>query len=355
MCAPAHAALHPPRGWRGVSILQSQNQKTGAAWLSVVSNTILVVLKLVIGLMIGSVSVMSEAIHSGMDLLAAMIALFAVRESAKPADDDHPFGHGKVENMSGTIEALLIFAAAGWIIFEAVHKLIRPQPLEAVGWGIGVMAFSSAANMLVSHVLFRVGRKTDSIALQADAWHLRTDVYTSAGVMSGLAIIWVAEKLVPGTHFHWLDPVAAILVALLIIRAAYHLTLESASGLLDTSLPDVDEWIRDFLATQAPTVRAYHGLKTRKAGSTRFVEFHLRVAGDMSVAESHAIAHRMSAHIKQRFPGSDVTVHVEPCTGHCTLECQNDCLMNAKEREEIQRRAAGASQTPEAHAKVVQE
>ena len=133
--------------------------------------------------MIGSVSVISEAIHSGVDLLAAVIALFAVRKSAKPADEDHPFGHDKVENISGTVEALLIFLAAGWIIFEAVKKLIDPEPLDEAGWGVAVMLLSVAANIIVSKKLFSVGEETDSVALKADAWHLATDVYTSLGVM----------------------------------------------------------------------------------------------------------------------------------------------------------------------------
>src|SRR5512136_1708331 len=148
--------------------MDAQRQKSAVAWLSVISNTALVTGKLIIGLLIGSVSVISEAIHSGVDLLAAVIALFAVKTSHRVADEDHPFGHGKVENISGTIEALLIFLAAGWIIYEAAHKLIRPEPLEAVGWGVGVMLVSSIANIVVSQMLFKVGRETDSMALQAD-------------------------------------------------------------------------------------------------------------------------------------------------------------------------------------------
>ena len=212
-------------------------RKSSVALLSVTSNTALVLLKLTVGIVIGSVSVISEAIHSGVDLLAAVIALFAVRTSGKPADTEHPFGHGKVENISGTVEALLIFLAAGWIIFEAVKKLRNPEPLEDVSWGVAVMTVSSAANILVSRSLFKVGKETDSVALQADAWHLRTDVYTSAGVMAGLAIIWIGKLVLPGTDLDWVDPVAAIGVALLIIKAAYKLTVESSRDLLDVSLP----------------------------------------------------------------------------------------------------------------------
>ncbi|MBU3932000.1 MAG: cation diffusion facilitator family transporter, partial [Proteobacteria bacterium] len=144
-----------------------QSRKMRVAGLSVISNTILVVLKLVVGLLIGSVSIMSEAIHSGVDLLAAVIALISVRTSSLPADTKHPFGHGKVENISGTIEALLIFVASGWIIFEAIRKLLHPRPIEYVGWGVVVMLISAAVNLVVSEMLFKVGIETDSIALQA--------------------------------------------------------------------------------------------------------------------------------------------------------------------------------------------
>ncbi|MCE5322590.1 cation diffusion facilitator family transporter [bacterium] len=297
------------------------SRKSSVALLSVVSNTILVIMKLAIGLLIGSVSVISEAIHSGVDLLAALIAFFAVKSSGQPADKEHPFGHGKIENISGTIEALLIFLAAGWIIWEAVHKLLHPQPLESVGWGVGVMLISALANMFVSHMLFKVGRQTDSVALKADAWHLRTDVYTSAGVMAGLGLIWLAEAVFPGEHFHWIDPVAAMAVALLIIRAAYELTVKSGRDLLDVSLPDDEErWIVDYLS-QIDTVKGFHHLRTRKAGSERFVEFHLLVDPNMSVEQSHQIADEITQGIRERFIGTAVTIHIEPCDGRCGPDC----------------------------------
>ncbi|MDD1740765.1 MAG: cation diffusion facilitator family transporter, partial [Methanothrix sp.] len=296
-----------------------EKRKSSVALLSVASNTILVLLKLTVGIIIGSVSVISEAIHSSVDLLAALIALFAVRTSGKPADAEHPFGHGKVENISGTVEALLIFLAAGWIIFEAVKKLKDPEPLEEVGWGVAVMMVSSAANILVSKALFKVGKETDSVALQADAWHLRTDVYTSAGVMAGLAIIWIGRIVLPGTDLNWVDPVAAIGVALLIIKAAYQLTVESARDLLDVSLPkDEEACIRKRIAAFAPTIRGFHRLCTRKSGSHRFVEFHMIVDPSMTIDESHRIADMLTCSIKQQYPGTTVHIHIEPCDCNST-------------------------------------
>ena len=315
--------------------MKNNNRKIRAAVLSVISNTALVVIKLVTGLLIGSVSIISEAIHSGVDLLAAVIALFSVKTSSLPADSEHPFGHGKIENISGTIEALLIFVAAIWIIAEAVKKLLDPEPIEAVGWGVGIMLISAVTNIFVSKMLFKVGRETDSIALQADAWHLKTDVYTSAGVMAGLALLWLAEWIFPDGNFFWLDPVAALVVAVLIIKAAYDLTSQSAKDLLDVHLPSVElEWIREKINEQAGIIHGFHDLRTRKAGHFRFIEFHLKVESLMSVMDSHAIAKELSNEIKIQFPNTTVTIHIEPCDGKCVEKCIGGCFLPEQKREE---------------------
>ena len=318
--------------------MDSLARKTQVASLSVGSNTLLVILKLVIGFHIGAVSVVSEAVHSGVDLLAAVIALVAVRTAEKPADADHPFGHAKVENISGTVEALLIFAAAVWIVMEAVHKLRGTAPLTEAGWGVLVMLVSSGINLLVSRKLFKIGKQTDSIALQADAWHLRTDVYTSVGVSVGLGVILLGRLWLPGVALQWIDPAAAIVVALLIAHTAYRLTLQSARDLLDASLPkDEEAWICDYLARLRPTVHGFHKLRTRKAGAVRFVEFHLIVEHDMSVEDAHRISDVMTCDIEERFPGCSVTIHVEPCDGVCKPNCIGGCLLTAEEREAVRR------------------
>jgi cation diffusion facilitator family transporter len=312
-----------------------QKQKTRVALLSVISNTALVLMKLVVGIMINSVSVISEAIHSGMDLVAAIIAWFSVRTSSKPADDDHPFGHGKIENVSGTVEALLIFLAAGWIIYEAIKKFIHPEPIETAFWGVGVMLISAVTNVIVSQKLFKVGRETDSVALLADAWHLRTDVYTSVGVMAGLALIWLGQWILPGYDLNWLDPVCAIAVALLIIKAAYDLTVQSARDLLDANLPEEEQaWIRNLIEENRGTVRGYHYLRARKAGHFRFVEFHIQVDPKMTVESSHHLAQRLSRAIKEHLANSTVTIHIEPCTGDCAYKCLAGCLLTESERAE---------------------
>lgn len=313
-----------------------QKQKLSVAWLSVISNTILVTIKLVIGLGIGAVSIISEAIHSAVDLVAAAIALFSVKTSGKPADKEHPFGHGKVENISGSIEALLIFIAAGWIIFEAIKKLLDPEPVGMIGLGVAVMLFSSLVNTIVSQMLFRVAKNTDSMALLADAWHLRTDVYTSAGVMFSLAAIWIGKHLIPDVSLHWLDPVAAIGVALLIIRTAYTLTRQSARDLIDAALPSHEKaLIHRIITEHRPDVHGFHKLRTRKAGNVRFIEFHMKVDPQMTVEASHQITIDITRIIHDHLPGSSVNIHVEPCDGTCDADCTAGCLLSEKDRRDV--------------------
>jgi cation diffusion facilitator family transporter len=295
----------------GVWRLNVQRRKQGVALVSVGSNAALVAGKLLLGLSLGSVSVLSEAAHSAVDLLAALIAFFAVRTAAKPADEDHPFGHGKWENVSGTIEALLIFLAAAWIAWEAVQKLRHPHPLERPDLGMAMMFVSALVNYFAARLLFSVGRQTESPALEADAWHHLTDVWTSAGVMAGLGIIWLAQRFFH-VDLRWLDPLVALGVAVLIARAAWDLTIHSGQDLLDVGLPETERWIRAYLDQQPAPVRGFHHLRTRKSGSTRFVEFHLWVDPDMHVDASHALGDQIVAGIKAEFPTARVIVHVEP-------------------------------------------
>jgi cation diffusion facilitator family transporter len=288
---------------QGVSALK----KVAAARLSVISNSFLIALKLAVGLTINSVSVISEAIHSGMDLMAALIALFAVSKSDKPPDAEHQYGHGKIENLSGVIEAILIFAAAIWIIREAAVKLTTGVQVETPLWGMGVMCFSAAVNWVVSSLLMKTARETDSIALEADALHLRTDVYTSAGVAVGMLLLWV-------TDIQLFDPLIAIAVALLIIKAAYDLTIKAFFPLLDTSLPQEEEAeIREIIKGYERMVLSFHALRTRKAGAQRFIDLHLVVPQYYNIAATHQVCDHIEGEIKDRYPGSHVLIHVEPC------------------------------------------
>jgi cation diffusion facilitator family transporter len=312
-------------------------QKKSVAWLSVASNAALVAAKLAVGLLTGSVSVLSEAIHSGLDLLAAAIACYAVHAAEKPADPEHPYGHGKIENISGTVEAILIFGAAGWILYGAVAKLLHPHALEHAGWGAAVMGLSCAVNFGVSRLLFRVGRRAQSVALEADGWHLMTDVYTSAGVMLGLVAIALGRHFAPQVDWAWLDPAAALLVAGLILRAAWHLTHHAASDLLDRSLPAEEQaWLRaEIVGFASRGVCGVHRLRTRRSGLARFIDFHLLVAADMNVADAHALTDEIEARIEQRFPGASITAHVEPCRQLCTDLCRSGCLLPPEQQRPI--------------------
>lgn len=301
------------------------------------SNTLLVMAKLIVGLIIGSVSVLSEAIHSGLDLLASCIACYAVHAADKPADREHPYGHGKIENISGTIEAALIFGAAIWIVITAVDKLLHPQPLDHAPLGAMVMAVSCLVNFFVARALFQVGRRAHSVALEADAWHLMTDVYTSAGVMAGLLVISLGKYFAPQLHWNWLDPAAALLVAGLILHAAWHLTYKATHDLLDRSLPpDEEAWLRAQITRYAAHgVCGWHRLRTRRSGWARFIDFHLLVDADMTVTESHRIAEEIELGIEQHFPGASVTVHIEPCTHYCTALCRSGCLLPLAEQKPL--------------------
>lgn len=281
------------------------NKKVSVARLSVASNTLLIVLKIIAGIMSGSVSIISEAIHSMMDLLAAIIAFFAVRISDHPADERHPYGHGKYENVSGVVEALLIFVAAIWIIFEAAQKLISKESSEFLGVGIGVMLISAVVNYFVSRRLYKVAKETDSMALEADALHLKTDVLTSLGVSLGLILIYF-------TGIQILDPIVAIIVAGMIIRESYFLLLRAYRPLLDSALEKHEIELITSVLTQRSV--SYHELKTRRSGNYKFVEFHMELPPNITLLESHIQCDLIEEALKEQISFLTVTIHVEPST-----------------------------------------
>ena len=294
-------------------------RKVRAAYLSVASNTCLVAGKLSVGVAIASVAVVSEAVHSGIDLLAAVLATYAVRASARPADARHSYGHGKFEDVSGTVEALLIFIAALIIIYESIRRLVHMEMVEMPLLGLAIMGVSAAVNAGVSSHLFKVARETDSVALEADALHLRTDVWTSLGVMAAMGVIWV-------TGWDWVDPVMAIAVAVLIGWAAVKLTRRTVSDLVDASLPEEEvEAIREVLLEHVGLHMGWDSLRTRRAGPVRHVDLHLHFPPSMPVGEAHDIAHHIEEDIRERLPRSDVHIHLEPCQDECEGCIQEEC------------------------------
>jgi cation diffusion facilitator family transporter len=288
------------------------NRKVSVARLSVLSNTLLIIMKVIVGILSGSISILSEAIHSFMDLLAAIIAFFSVKISDTPADERHPYGHGKFENISGVIEAILIFIASGWIIMEAVRKIIHMHPVEKLGLGIVVMAVSAIVNYFISRRIYTVAKATDSIALEADALHLKVDVYTSLGVAIGLFLMMILDYFIQSPLVHYLDPVIAILVALLILRESYILFKKAYAPLLDEALLEEEvERIKAHIGRYCSESVNYHGLRTRKAGNYRYVDFHLNVPAAMSVKEAHDLCDSIEEDIKKSLAHTEVTIHVE--------------------------------------------
>jgi cation diffusion facilitator family transporter len=261
-------------------------------------------MKLVAGLISGSVSIISEAIHSSMDLIAALIAFFSVKVSDTPPDARHPYGHGKVENISGVIEALLIFVASGWIIFEAIRKLTGEHvQLESIWLGAIIMLISAIVNAIVSGRLYKVAKQTNSVALEADALHLKTDVYTSIGVAAGLGLIMI-------TGINWLDPVVAIIVAIFIIYEAFMLLKRAFTPLLDEAWDS--EEIRDLETTLEELNVNYHELRTRISGNYRFADVHIEMPKDQSVETAHQYCDMIEEKLISRFSNLNVTIHVEP-------------------------------------------
>jgi cation diffusion facilitator family transporter len=280
------------------------NAKVRVARLSIVSNTLLIIMKLAVGILSGSVSIISEAIHSSMDLVAAVIAYFSVSVSDNPPDSRHPYGHGKIENISGVIEAILIFIAAIWITFEAIRKLLGEETaIERVWIGVGVMSISALVNTLVSRKLYKVARQTKSVALEADALHLKTDVYTSAGVALGLALIAI-------TGIEWLDPIVAIFVALFIIRESGVLLKRAFSPLLDTAWGDAE--IASLEEKLNVMGVKYHDLRTRIAGNYRFIDVHVEVPAEDSVGKAHFYCDQIENELGRIFENLTVTIHIEP-------------------------------------------
>ncbi|MCF8296886.1 MAG: cation diffusion facilitator family transporter [Saprospiraceae bacterium] len=288
------------------------SKKVKAARLSILSNTLLIIIKVVAGIISGSVSIISEAIHSGLDLVAAIIAYISVRISDLPPDREHPYGHGKYENLSGVIEALLILVAAIWIIYEAIHKIIEPGEIDSLGIGIFVMFISAIVNFFVSRRLYKVAIEADSIALEADALHLKTDVYTSAGVGFGILFIWIADYFWKA-DFYFLDPIIAILVALLILKEAFNLFKRAFSPLMDYKLPDDEiEEIKTCICNHCKGSIDFHNLRSRKAGHLKYVDFHLEVPANLTVEESHNLCDKIEKEIESKIKNIEVTIHIEP-------------------------------------------
>jgi cation diffusion facilitator family transporter len=282
--------------------------RTRAAGLSIASNTSLIVLKLVAGAVTGSVAIITEAIHSGVDLVASSIAYFSIRRAEEPADASHRYGHEKFENVAAAAEGVLILIGSGVIVYAAVRSLVVGPQLESLGFGIVVLAFSTAVNLAVSAWLYGRARATQSAALEGDAAHLRTDAYTSLGVLIGLA-------LVQWTGAEWIDPVVALMIAAAIVVTGLRIVARAWGVLVDEALPDEElAGIRAAIEAFAGRgIVGYHQVRTRRAGARRYVDLHLQFRSGTSLEEAHATAHALQDEINRRLPGgADVLIHLEP-------------------------------------------
>jgi cation diffusion facilitator family transporter len=281
--------------------------RSRAAAVSILSNTALIALKIVAGVLTGSVAILTEALHSAIDLLASFIAFFSVRRAEEPADASHRYGHEKFENAAAAAEGMLILAGSAVIAFAAVRALIHRPQLENLGIGIGVIGFASIANLCVSSWLFKRARETSSPALHGDASHLRTDAYTSIGVLVGLGLVSVTGE-------HWLDPVVALIIAVAIVITGARITMGSIRVLVDEALPDEElEVIRRAIVSFSDHgVVGYHQLRTRQAGARRYVDLHVQFTRGTTLEEAHRIGHELQDTIDAELHGADVLIHLEP-------------------------------------------
>ncbi|HAY27622.1 MAG TPA: cation diffusion facilitator family transporter [Candidatus Accumulibacter phosphatis] len=284
----------------------SRASLTRYAWLSIAAATLTIALKGVAWWLTGSVGLLSDAIESFVNLAGALMALWMLTLAALPADDEYAYGYSKAEYFSSAFEAFLILLAAISIAYTALVRLLDPRPIEQPGIGLMISLLASAINLATARILLRVGREHDSITLEADAQHLMTDVWTSAGVIAGVALVWLSGWL-------WLDPAIALVVAANILWTAFDLLRRSLSGLLDASLPPQKlAQIESLLAIHRAQGLGFHALRTRQAGSRCFVNLHVLVPGGWTVQQGHDWVERLEEEIRQLLPQAHVTTHLEP-------------------------------------------
>jgi cation diffusion facilitator family transporter len=281
--------------------------KSRAAALSIASNSVLIAIKLAAGAITGSIAILTEAIHSLIDLVASVIAFVSVRKADEPADEDHPYGHEKVESLAATIEGMLILVGAGIIVYEATHRLVDGAEVDALWVGIAVMGFSVVANLIVSTILSRQARQHESPALEGDAAHLRTDALTSAGVLAGLALVELTGVVA-------FDSITALVVAAAIVVAGLRIIRRSSGVLVDEVLPseEMDRIEAAIAAARTPEVAGYHKLRARRAGSRRYIDLHVQYRSGTSLERAHELAHRMRDEIEASLRRAEVLIHVEP-------------------------------------------
>jgi cation diffusion facilitator family transporter len=306
--------------------------------LSIAAALLTISLKTTAYLLTGSVGLLSDAAESLVNLAAAVAAYVSLRIAARPVDQSHTYGHEKIEFFSSGLEGLLIVAAAVGIAWFAIYRLIVPELLQPLGLGLALATTAAGVNGVVGLVLARAGKAHRSIVLEADGKHLLTDVWTSAGVLAGLALVALTGWVV-------LDPVVALVVAGNILWTGFDLIRRSFNGLMDHALPEEDQAAaRAAIESQLGPGMDYHALRTRQAGSRRFVDFHLLVPGALSVRQAHALTGRIEAALHQALPGLEVTVHIEPIEEPAAWD--DSALLPLEREARRERQGRGAAEGP---------
>ena len=271
----------------------------------------LILLKIIAGWISGSISVFAQAADSFLDLFAGLVTFFAVRIATKPADEEHPFGHGKVEDMAGMVQGVLLFIAAGLIVYSSVGRIINKTPIELAEAGMVAMVVSIVASILLSRHLLKVSRATGSVVLEANARNITGDIYSTAAVLVGLLVVRF-------TGLNILDPIIAIGIAIYIAKIAYDAINKPLLGLVDASLPRSEQAvIKSCLAEQGNQIVGFHELRTRRSGNQRYIDLHLVMAKGISLEKSHQVCDLLEVDIQSKLPRTNVTIHVEPCDGKC--------------------------------------
>ncbi len=294
------------------------NTKQGVSILSMAAIGTLVILQLVASFITGSISIRADAIHSVIDLAGAVVGYICIRIARKPADQDHAFGHGKAESIAGVFISILIFVAAGTILYESIKRLVEGATLQTVSLGIYVIAASIIVLSLTSWHAMRVAKKTDSVALEAQARDMFADVLSSIAVLIGLLLVRFTGLVIA-------DAIVALLVTVLIARAAFVTMKKSIGGLMDVKLPD--EMEQDIISTVTKygcIVAGYHKLRTRKAGSECHVDLHLTLAKSLTLEEAHVVCNQIEDELENALPNANVVIHCEPCGDQC-MECTVIC------------------------------
>lgn len=295
-----------------MSTSNAKSEKSSAALTSVIAAVGLTTFKIIVGISTGSLGILAEAAHSGLDLVAALVTFVAVRLSGKPADSEHPYGHGKIENLSALFETLLLLGTSVWIIIEAVNRLVHKSvEIDVTIWAFVVMAVSIIIDATRSRVLYNAAKKFNSQALEADALHFSTDIWSSSVVILGLIGVSISERVAGLSWMKQADAVAAIGVACIVVFVSYQLGKRTIAGLLDTAPKGLEEKVRETVLSK-PGVLDCHQIRIRSSGPETFIDVHIFVNPEQSISETHQLTDQIEHALREIVADADITVHPEP-------------------------------------------